>query len=95
MSEEMNEESKIISTVDEDGNEVQFEIVDIIAIDDTEYGLLYPITDSDDEEEALVVMRLEQDRDDYVFERIEDDDEFEKVSAFITGMAQEEDDGEE
>ncbi|MGN0192050.1 MAG: DUF1292 domain-containing protein [Candidatus Gastranaerophilaceae bacterium] len=95
MSEEMNEESKIISTVDEDGNEVQFEIVDIIAIDDTEYGLLYPITDSDDEEEALVVMRLEQDGDDYVFERIEDDDEFEKVSAFITGMAQEEDDGEE
>lgn len=91
----MNEESKIISTVDEDGNEVQFEIVDIIAIDDTEYGLLYPITDSDDEEEALVVMRLEQDGDDYVFERIEDDDEFEKVSAFITGMAQEEDDGEE
>ena len=95
MSEEMNEESKIISTVDEDGNEVQFEIVDIIAIDDTEYGLLYPITDSDDEEEALVVMRLEQDGDDYVFERIEDDDEFEKVSVFITGMAQEEDDGEE
>lgn len=91
----MNEESKIISTVDEDGNEVQFEIVDIIAIDDTEYGLLYPITDSDEEEEALVVMRLEQDGDDYVFERIEDDDEFEKVSAFITGMAQEEDDGEE
>lgn len=83
-SEDMNDQ--IIETVDEDGNVVKFELIDIVEVDEIEYGLLLPIDDENakaDEEGEVVLMRLKKEGDEFLFEAIEDDDEFEKVVEFI------------
>lgn len=86
------EENQIIETVTEDGEKVQFELFDIIEFEEKEYALLLPVGDDaqDDEDEAeLVLMRLLKEDDGYTFETIDDDDEFERVSAYIEDIEDE------
>lgn len=76
---------QIIETVDEEGNVVKFELIDIVEVEEIEYGLLLPLsteTEEDDEEE-VVLMRLKKEGEDFVFEAIENDEEFEKVVEYI------------
>ena len=79
-----NKNEQIIETVDENGNKVSFELLDIVTVDDIEYALLLPSepTDTDDENEVLV-MRLKKDGEEFSFEAIEDDEEFDKVAQYI------------
>ena len=87
-----NEENRIVETVDEDGNVISFELYDIIELEEQEYALLLPIDDDDDqdsEEGELVIMRLTQDGEEYIFETIDSDDEFNKVAEYIESMDEE------
>ncbi|MCD7780144.1 MAG: DUF1292 domain-containing protein [Candidatus Gastranaerophilales bacterium] len=86
---EKNEE--LIETFDEDGNKVVFEMLDIVTVDDIEYALLLPKCgehcncekhNHEDDPEVLV-MRLKKDGEEYSFEEIEDDNEFNKVAEYI------------
>lgn len=84
--EELELESQLIQTEDEDGNFHNFELIDIIEVDEQEYGILLYVDDEtgeESEEQELAIMRLIKDNEGYVFETIEDEDEFEKVSAFV------------
>lgn len=86
----MSEEKRIIETVDENGNEVKFELFDIIVFEEQEYALL---TNPDDEnDENIVVMKLIKEDEGYSLETIEDDDEFEKVSEYIESIEDETED---
>lgn len=86
----MSEEKRIIETVDENGNEVKFELFDIIVFEGQEYALL---TNPDDEnDENIVVMKLLKEDDGYSLETIEDDEEFEKVSEYIESIEDETED---
>lgn len=80
------ENSKIIETIDDEGNVVNFELCDIIEFEGKEYALLMP---SKTEEDEIVLMQLEKDGDDFLFKAIEDDDEFEKVSEYIESLDEE------
>ncbi len=83
----MTEEKKqLIETTDEEGNVIKFELYDIVEVDEQEYALLLP-TDEDDDE--LVLMRLSQEGDDYIFESIDDDDEFNKVAQYLDTLEDE------
>ena len=44
-------EEQLIETVDEEGNIINFELIDIIDMDGQEYGLLLPKEENDDPEE--------------------------------------------
>lgn len=89
----MAENENLIETVDEEGNKVSFELVDIVTVDDVEYALLLPTEKEDDEEEGeLLVMRLKKDGEEFSFEAIEDDDEFDKVAEYIEELEDEIDD---
>ena len=89
----MAENENLIETVDEEGNKVSFELVDIVTVDDVEYALLLPTErEEDDEEGELIVMRLKKDGEDFSFEAIEDDEEFEKVAEYIEELEDEIDD---
>ena len=89
----MAENENFIETVDEEGNKVSFELVDIVTVDDVEYALLLPTEKEEDEEEGeLLVMRLKKDGEDFSFEAIEDDEEFEKVAEYIEELEDEIDD---
>ena len=85
-----NEENQLIETVDEGGNVVSFELYDIVEVDEQEYALLLPSEDSDSEEAELVIMRLTKDGDEYVFETIDDDAEFNKVANYVESLDDEE-----
>lgn len=89
MTADMNED-QIIETVTEDGEVVQFRLFDIIEFEEKEYALLLPVEDNDDEDSEIVLMRLTKEDDDYLFETIDDDEEFERVSEYIESIDDEE-----
>lgn len=58
--EELNEEmDNIIVLNDEDGNEVQFEFLDLIEYDGEEYVVLLPIEESEEESGEVVILKVE------------------------------------
>jgi len=86
---EENEEKQLIETIDEEGNVVNFELFDIIEFQEKEYALLLP-AESENDDDEVVLMRLTKDGEDYLFEAIEDDEEFDMVSDYIENLADEE-----
>lgn len=85
-----NEEKQLIETVDEEGNVINFELFDIIEVDGQEYALLLPPNAEEESEDGeILLMHLTKDGDDYLFETIEDDDEFNKVEEYIKTLEDE------
>lgn len=83
----MSEEKRIIETIDENGNEVKFELFDIIEFEEQEYALL--TNPEDENDENIVVMKLLKEGSGYSLETIEDDEEFDKVSEYIESLEEE------
>lgn len=83
-----NEEKQLIETVDEEGKVVNFELFDIIEFEEKEYALLLP-AESENDEDEVVLMKLTKDGEDYLFEAIEDDEEFDKVAEYIENLDEE------
>ncbi len=84
----MADEDQIIETIDENGNVIKFELFDIVEVDEQEYALLLPV-DEEEESTEVVLMRLSKDGEEYLFETIDDDEEFEKVAAYVESMEDE------
>lgn len=84
----MAEEDQIIETLDENGNVVKFELYDIVEVDEQEYALLLPV--EEEESDEIVLMKLTKDGDEYLFETIDDDAEFDKVAQYVESMDEEE-----
>lgn len=78
-----NEEKQLIETIDENGNKLTFELYDIVEVDEQEYALLIS---PDNEEDEITLMRLSQDGEEYIFESIDDDAEFDKVAEYVESM---------
>lgn len=85
MSKNEEMEEQLIETIDDEGNVINFELIDIVEMDGQEYGLLLPKDENDDsdEENEVVLMRLTKEGEEYIFEMIEDDAEFNKVVEYI------------
>lgn len=68
---EMEEElDNIIVLNDEEGNEVQFEFLDLIEYEDEEYVILLPIEETEDDAGEVVILKVEdtdsEDEESYV-----------------------------
>ena len=97
MSEDLNKEvenvnegeelDNIIILNDEDGNEVKFEFLDLIDLDDEEYVVLLPVTDEGEEDEGeVVILKLEdtdEDSDEESYVGVEDEEILNKVFAIF------------
>ena len=83
------EEKQLIETVDEEGKIVSFELFDIVEFEEQEYALLLP-AESENDDDEVVLMRLTKDGEDYLFEAIESDEEFDKVAEYIENLTDEE-----
>ena len=73
----------IIVLNDEDGNEVKFEFLDLIELDDEEYVVLLPITEEGEEEEGEVVILkvedTEEESEEESYISVEDEEILNKV----------------
>ena len=80
-----NEEldDNIVVLNDEEGNEVQFEFLDLVELDDEEYVVLLPVTEEGEEEEGeVVILKLEdtdEDSDEESYVGVEDEEILNKV----------------
>ncbi|HIS36177.1 TPA: DUF1292 domain-containing protein [Candidatus Scatousia excrementigallinarum] len=83
------ENDQLIETVDENGNVITFELFDIVEVDEQEYALLLPTESEAGEDDEIVLMRLTKDGEDYIFETIDDDEEFEKVASYVENLEDE------
>ena len=88
------DKDQLIETVDENGNIITFELFDIVEVDEREYALLLPTDAQEGDEDELVLMRLTKDGEDYLFETIDDDDEFNRVAEYVENLSEEDDDEE-
>ena len=62
---EGEEIDNVVILNDEDGNEVQFEFLDLVELDDEEYVVLLPITEEGEEDEGeVVILKVEDSEDD-------------------------------
>ena len=85
-----NQNEQLVETFDEDGNKVVFELLDIVTVEDVEYALLLPAGTKDTEDEGeILVMRLKKEGEEFSFEAIEDDEEFNKVADYIEELEDE------
>jgi len=81
---EGEELDNIVVLNDEDGNEVKFEFLDLVELDEEEYVVLLPITEEGEEEEGEVVILKVEDTDDEESEEesyvsVEDEETLNKV----------------
>jgi uncharacterized protein YrzB (UPF0473 family) len=83
-----DETENLITLQDEEGNEHEFAVVDIIEVDGREYALLMPNEPAEGEEpdDSVLVLRFEDD----TLVMIEDEDEFNRVVAYLEEMGEEE-----
>lgn len=81
MEENYNEEDNIVILNDEDGNEVKFEFLDLVELDDEEYVVLLPVTAEGDEGEVVIlkVEDTDEESDEESYVSVEDEETLNKV----------------
>jgi len=94
-----DERDDIVVLVDENGDEVEFEHIDTIEMNDNEYVVLAPLEEESDEEgedEEVIILKIEHNEDgEDSFVTIEDDNELEEVFNEFQSRMEEEIDPEE
>lgn len=71
------DDRETITLLDENGEETEFEVLGVIAVEDIDYAILIPI---DEEEDQAYIFRIDIDEDgEEVLSEVEDDEEFEIV----------------
>ena len=84
---EDEELDNIIILNDEDGNEVKFEFLDLVELDEEEYVVLLPVSEEGEEDEGeVVILKLEdtdEDSEEESYVGVEDEEILNKVFAIF------------
>jgi len=89
----LTEQEEVITLVDEEGAEHDFTVIDIIEVDGSEYAILLPVEEDNEEEsnEAIILKFARDEEGSELLVDIEADEEWEKVSdAWEEMLAEEE-----
>ena len=81
--ENMNELDNIITLKDEDGSDVEFEFLDLIEYDGTEYVVLLPVEESDEADEVVILKLEEGENEDESYVGVEDQEVLNAVFAIF------------
>ena len=83
----MDEElDNVIVLNDEDGNEVKFEFLDLVELEEEEYVVLLPIEEEDEGDGEVVILKLEdtdEDSEEESYVGVEDEEILNKVFAIF------------
>ena len=79
------QEAGIITLVDDEGIEHEFEVADVLEMDGSEYIALVPVYEEEDVDDdgELVVLKVVAEGVEEYLEAIEDEDEFNKIAAIF------------
>ncbi len=85
----MIENPQIIKTIGEEGEEVYMKLQEIVTVNDKDYALLSVVEDDvlpndDEDDNELIIMKMNKTDDECTFEIIEDDEEFNMVASAIS-----------
>ena len=83
--EEMNE--NVVNLIDENGEEVAFEIILTLEAEGKEYAILMPLEEN---EEEAYIYRIDEDEEGEMLVPLEDDDEYSTVVAVYEALMEEE-----
>jgi uncharacterized protein YrzB (UPF0473 family) len=89
------EENNIITLTDEDGKEIDFEVIGDAEIDGTVYYAMTPAGAQETNEgiiEYVLLKLIEDEEGEEVFVTVDDEDEFDKVADFFDDMFDSEED---
>ena len=89
------DETQIIKTIGEEGEEVYMKLQEIVTVENKDYALLSVVEEDvlpndDNDENELIVMRMNKLDDECTFEIIDNDDEFNMVASAISDSEEEE-----
>ena len=62
----ITDDDELFTLTDEDGNEIKFEFLDLIELENENYVVLYPIENNNDEVVILRVQETEGEQDEYL-----------------------------
>lgn len=89
----MAEQDEVITLIDEDGAEHDFNVIDVIEVEGSEYAILLPVEDESDE--AVILKFAKDDDGNEILVDIESDEEWEKVADAWEEMVMSEEDDKE
>ena len=69
-------ETGILTFVDDEGNDVRFEILDVVTMDEKEYLVVLPVDETDS---GVLILEIKQEDGEEVYDTVTDDEEAEKV----------------
>ena len=82
MDENMEELDNIITLNNENGEEVNFEFLDLVELDNEEYVVLLPVSEEENDEGEVVILKLEdtdEDAEEESYVSVEDEEILMKV----------------
>lgn len=83
----MTDKHETIILIDDDGNEIEFEVIATFDIEDREYAVLLPV---DEEENEAYILKIEYDENgDMILVNIEDKAEFDDAAAVYEAIIDE------
>ncbi|MGI6685005.1 MAG: DUF1292 domain-containing protein [Bacillota bacterium] len=89
-------EDRKVVLMDENGEEHEFEVLDIIEVDGAEYAILFPEEEGEDEGDEAIILKIGIDENgEEILHEIEDDEEWEKVADAYDSMLEDEEEDEE
>lgn len=84
-------EQNYVEIYGEDNKLVKCEVYDIIDFEEKTYVMLLPVgEDENNEDSEVIVMEYIEEGEDEYFQNIEDDNEFQRVCAYIESLEDEE-----
>ena len=85
---EQEEESAIVVLTDEDGSEIEFEIIEECNRNDNRYFAMIPADseDTDDDVCEYVILKLAQEGDEEFFVTVDDDDELDDIADYFDDL---------
>ena len=86
--EDNNYEAEIITLTDEDGSEIDFEIIGQYEMNGVVYIALLPVEEEEKDGSTweYIVLKLAKDGDEEMLVTVDDDDEFEAVAAYFDDL---------
>lgn len=86
--EDQNYESEIFTLTDEDGNELEFEVIGAYEKNGEQYFAMIPVDDdeTDDNVCEYIILKLAKDGDEEILVTVDDDDELDDIADYFDDL---------